>query len=224
MDTESRYQEHFRTRRSDLERYGWIDRRFTYRFNEHGFRSDSFDTSDGIMFLGCSLTLGIGLPWEDTWPWQVSKRANLACWNLAQGGTGNDTMFRMAFNWISRLNPRMVIMMTAAEERFEILEGKTGTTLMPSNQYPVYKDFYKNWVTTQSNGYLNKQCNSLAVARLCSEANIPLLTFDCSDMSRWSTSLYHYLDYARDLAHPGPQTTRTFADHVIDRLVNFGLI
>ena len=30
--------------------------------NEHWFRSDTFDTNDdGILFLGCSLTLGVGI-------------------------------------------------------------------------------------------------------------------------------------------------------------------
>jgi hypothetical protein len=31
-------------------------------FNEHWFRSDTFDTDeDGILFLGCSLTMGVGI-------------------------------------------------------------------------------------------------------------------------------------------------------------------
>lgn len=220
MDTEELYREHLRTRRSDLEQYGWIDRTFTYRFNEHGFRSDAFDQGEGIMFLGCSMTLGTGLPWEDTWPYQISQRLGLRCWNLAQGGTGNDTMFRLALNWLPKLKPRMVMLMATANERFEIIEGKTSTTLMPTSRYPAYLDFYKNWITTESNCLLNRHRNLLAIERLCSQANIPLLIFDWSDLCRWGNEFGSYIDYARDLAHPGPTTMKMFVSHVLDRLSN----
>lgn len=219
-DTERLYKENLKTRRSDLENYGWIDRSFSYKFNEHGFRSDSFTMKDGAMFLGCSLTMGIGIPWESTWPYLVSQRLGLACWNLGQGGGSSDTLFRLAYNWIPRLHPRMVIVMYPAEERFEILEGHTSNVLMPQAPYVTYHNFYKTWITTESNGWLNKTCNSLALQRLCERAKIPLYEFTHLDICRWGTPESGFLDYARDLMHPGTHTVKLFADHVLDAVVN----
>ena len=45
----------------------------TYNVNEDGFRSDSFEGENGIVFLGCSLTYGYGLEEWEVWPWIVGK-------------------------------------------------------------------------------------------------------------------------------------------------------
>lgn len=74
-----------------------------YKFNEFGFRSSSFDNirqKDGLLFVGCSITEGIGLPYEHIWFNQLVGKLNESstikfnpfCMSLA--GTGLDTMVR----------------------------------------------------------------------------------------------------------------------------------
>ena len=77
---------------------------------EHWFRSDRFDTSDdGILFLGCSLSLGVGIDDEQlVWPWIVGKHFNKKVWNLGIGAQGEDMCFKLAQKWIPKLKPSAV--------------------------------------------------------------------------------------------------------------------
>src|SRR4249919_209292 len=83
---------------------------FTYIFNNHGFRCDNFELSSdlNIVFLGCSVTEGIGLPVEDIWAYQLLSKIrqktnkNISYWNLALGGTGIDTQ-SFLLHWFSRM-------------------------------------------------------------------------------------------------------------------------
>ena len=54
MDTEKRYKKHLANSntRKILEKFGWIDYDITYSFNEHGYRSDSFEQNCQILFNG----------------------------------------------------------------------------------------------------------------------------------------------------------------------------
>jgi len=73
---------------------------FDYRFNSMGFRCDEFtDESElPILFNGCSITEGIGVPVTDTWAYQLIEKIRIATgkkipfWNIALGGGGFDTM------------------------------------------------------------------------------------------------------------------------------------
>ena len=75
----------------------WKDKTIEYKFNNWGFRTyDDFNTEDeGVVTLGCSFTEGIGLPLEYCWSNKIAKYLNLKHWNLAQGGLGIHTCFRL---------------------------------------------------------------------------------------------------------------------------------
>jgi len=47
-----------------------------YKFNNHIFRCDDLDTSkseNNFLFSGCSVTFGMGIPYNKTWPYQVNN-------------------------------------------------------------------------------------------------------------------------------------------------------
>ena len=69
----------------------------SYEFNSFGYRSDEFDetgSAPALMFIGCSNTLGIGIPWDALWTTLVTKHFTKAWgipvrqYNLAWSGTG----------------------------------------------------------------------------------------------------------------------------------------
>jgi len=94
--------------------YGIND--ITYKINENGFRSDSFDivSEKRIIFLGCSMTAGIGLPLEHTWPYillQYIKQDtgyDIPYWNLSQPGGGLDILVRHYYHYGIKLKPQLV--------------------------------------------------------------------------------------------------------------------
>ena len=120
-DTEALFNKHQKSKatRLQLKELGWTKDNILYKFNEHGFRSDSFSESPGAIFIGCSVTFGVGLPYENIWPTLVSKKLNLSCWNLGQPAGSLDTCYRLAKYWIPVLKPKYIFILAPSMYRRE---------------------------------------------------------------------------------------------------------
>ena len=111
QDTEELYLENLKSNQLALERNGWIDTEITYKFNSFAFRCEEFTNDPSILFLGCSHTVGVGLPVEHTWPTIVANKLNLKCYNLGQGGGSADTAYRLGSHWIPKILPNIVVLL-----------------------------------------------------------------------------------------------------------------
>ena len=216
MDTEELYLRNRREQPELLAQHGWWDYRpFDYRFNSHGFRSAEFDHRPSIMYLGCSLTMGIGVAQEQTWAYRVSERLGMGCWNLAQGGAAMDTCFRSAEHWVTRLRPERVIMLCPPERLEWVDEDGDAHTLLPSEQTGreskgAMGEFYRRWLTHPENNRLNYLKNLWAMERLCDRQNIVMHHWRWQDMFDLRCP-----SLARDLWHPGAETHQLFAEKVL---------
>ena len=157
-DSEELYQKNLRRNQSHLEQYNWIDRSITYKFNSHGFRADKFDSTDpGVMFIGCSHTLGVGLPVESTWAHIVSSELKLKNYNLGIGGSSNDTAFRLVHYWIDQLRPDLVIFLSADRTRLElhIDDAQLYDLSVWPIGFPIVDNFAKCWHNNDTNNNMN---------------------------------------------------------------------
>ena len=73
----------------------------TYHFNQHGFRCDNFNLESKFptVFIGCSITEGIGLPYDLTWAKKLHDKISPEdpFWNLSLMSTGSDTQSRLLY-------------------------------------------------------------------------------------------------------------------------------
>lgn len=201
--------------REKLEKYNWIDKQFTYKFNSHGFRCDEFSNDDSIMFLGCSMTMGIGLPLEDTWAYQVANSLNLKSVNLAIGGAGPDTAFRLANHYISQIKPKLVVFVDPPPGRFTLISDNkkfysfiTGTVDFID---PMFKTYYEHWLSMEENLTLDSLKHKLAIQAICQENNTKFV------FAKSYTEM-KFLDYARDLVHSGVKSNKDFAEIILNRI------
>jgi len=201
MDSKERFTEHLKTRKDDLQKYGWLDTKFTYKFNKDGFRSIEFMQNPDIMFLGCSYTLGIGLPVECTWPDIVTKALNIKSVNLGIGGGAIDTFFRISLHWINKLKPKTVVLYVPFKERLEIIRNN-GYIYLSSHYFEQYNVFLEDWFANRENSYFNYLKNVLAIKQVCQDNNTKLIVFDETP---------ERIDFARDLSHPGVETNKLIA-------------
>jgi hypothetical protein len=206
----SEYREYFRSK-------GWLEPgAITYRLNSDGFRSEEFDISaSSIVSLGCSYTVGIGLPETSTWPYLVSQATGLKNYNLAWPGISADTCFMLASHWLPVLRPRWVVMAAPPKHRFDLITEDPTTpheTYMPGNQANT-DNFVKTWFLNDRNADLNNSRNRLAVQGLCVELGIKCLTYNAHD---WFAKSREEVEYARDRMHAGPLGHRLFAEKIID--------
>jgi len=105
----------------------WSKNSFTYKYNSHGFRSREFDltnTQPKILTLGCSHTVGVGVPQYENWAEQFGRRyfINHTVWNAGLGGAGADTVARLAINMIPIIKPDIVAILWPSLYRFETYE------------------------------------------------------------------------------------------------------
>lgn len=200
---------------------GWTEPgAITYKINSHGFRCDEFNGNDPCMVvLGCSFTIGTGLPLDSIWPTLVEKATGLKVYNLSWGGNSADTCFRLAEYWLPKLNPKLVCMLTPPDARVELLldgeDRNKSEVFMPDSKSAWFSptDIYlKHWFINDENARINSIKNKLAIKGLCDNQQIPFLVYD--SMQEMSKSREE-IGYARDYMHAGPVGHRMLADKFI---------
>jgi hypothetical protein len=210
MDSEELYNTNLKTHYSDLQTHGWIDNPFTYTFNSHGFRCEEFSDKQSIMFLGCSITCGVGLPLESIWSTMVANQLKLHNANLSVSAGSLDTAFRMCHGWIDKINPKLIILMKPPSIRIELVTNNRVYNVNPSIK--EFDDLYKIWTIDDNNSYFNSEKNLLAIELLCLKRNIPFHVVDSFDLINSSSSR------ARDLMHPGVESHKIMSDIILSNI------
>lgn len=112
-----------------------------YKFNSHGFRCDEFDIPSEIpiVFLGCSITEGIGIRQNETWSYllleKIKQKTNkyIPYWNLSLGGTGIDTQARNLYFLTNILNKKTKFVFSLMPQPYR-------------REYKVESNEYRNWL------------------------------------------------------------------------------
>ena len=229
-DSEELFDEHMSrdSTRKKLKELGWTKDSITYKINKYGFRSDdltySDDTSDSIVFLGCSITVGIGVPWENTFSKIISDTLKLKCFNLGIGGGSMDSCFRYAYYWLEKLKPKIVVLLEPNKYRKEIKFYTSDNILCYQNLLPhlkfknenplsvpfectsqkelgikeEYEHFYRDWILEDQNAELLREKNLLAIKYLSDKINSKFVSLTIEEALANEEN-----DYGRDLKHSG---------------------
>jgi hypothetical protein len=217
-DSEQLYDHNMKTRHSEMEANGWVDtkKHIVYKFNEWGFRSDAFESTGGIMFLGCSHVVGIGLPEHDTFSHIVSVNLNLNLYRMGIGAGSNDAAFRVADYWIPKLKPTYVVMVQTYNWRLELVSNDHVYNINTGHDTEFTNSaYYRKFIDVPHNGNLLKKKNHYAVQQICDMHRSKFISIDAdSDMFRTA----HSLGFARDLAHVGKKGNQCIAE-VITNLI-----
>lgn len=213
-----------------LEKNGWTKDSISYTFNSDGFRSEEFtyEPNDSILFLGCSLTVGIGVDLETSWAYTVASRLGLRRYNLGVGAGGPDMCFRLAYHWIPRLQPKYVAMLTPDAARIEIVTDNESLTFIPSNT--KNDDFYTTWLSHPANAEMNRLRSVMGVQMICNSIGVPLVEIPVEkcytardSKESWIRDLIRpdrvKSQIGRDLMHPGGYWHDQVADRFLQELM-----
>lgn len=199
----------------ELNDLGFIDKTIEYKINSMGFRCEEFESYHSIIFLGCSCTFGLGLHLYDTWPYLVSKNLNLRSINLSISGGSNDSAFRVFNQYYQQLAPKIVVILSPNIFRKEVIISNYSKNYLVNNNYKN-NTLWNEWLSSDSNGILNRKKNILAIEYFCLKFGIKFLQYEVEDLIG-STK-----DLARDLLHPGKITNKLFAERVINDIERTG--
>jgi len=186
----------------------------TYRINSLGFRGPEINFDQPcLLAVGCSYTVGIGLPEQDVWPWLVGEKLNLPVVNLSWGGYSADTCFRLAEYFLPKLKVALCVMVAPPPDRIEIIESTDSFEIFsPQTNMSSGDAYLKHWMLESENSRLNTLKNKLGVKMLCSQLSVPCLTYDA--FKHFSKSREE-VGYARDYMHAGPVGHQMLADDII---------
>ena len=178
----------------------WTADSFDYKYNAQGFRSDwDFDLAIDkpiLLGLGCSHTVGVGIPQEQSWIHQLGNNHmhDHMVWNAGQGGGSADTVARLAVNIIPIARPKTVAILWPSLYRFETYEKYIPTMQGPWNMEGVNLQYEDQTI-------YNNQCKNKTIVKLLQEIyHFKLLELNVDDIN--------YLEIfplARDGHHNGAE-------------------
>lgn len=141
---------------------------FSYTRNSKGFRSAEFDNSDPvkILYAGCSLTEGVGLPIEHTWQAFLNERISseigkpIKMYNIGVGGLSIDAIIRYTYITVKNegFRPDAVMLLLPSPARNELVKtdrfgGASMYNFIPNfDAYddPEIKRLHANTIKTMS--------------------------------------------------------------------------
>lgn len=187
---------------------GWLDpSAITYRINRYGFRSDEWQQPESrFMALGCSATMGIGLPENSVWCTVLSSLLSLPVYNLGVAGAAMDTVFRIGEYWIPILKPKFVVVLIPPPYRIEVIDHNGGSHTYATADAQRH-EFMKWWVDNDLNTELNYRKNLLALEKICDRFSIPLRSYTDRPFGP-------ALGDARDFLHLGPENHKAMAEWI----------
>jgi len=240
-DSEELFDEHMSrdSTRKKLKELGLTKDSITYNINKYGFRSDDFDdTGDNIVFLGCSITVGIGVQWENIFSKIISDTLKLKCFNLGIGGGSMDSCFRYAYYWLERLKPKIVVLLEPGKYRKEIkvndgfyhnilphlnfkndnsILWSQGTSAKSLGIKEEYEVFYKDWILEDQNAELLRKKNLLAIKYLSDKINSKFVSLTIEEGRQENEKN----DYGRDLKHSGIKHHKHISEIILKKIGSY---
>lgn len=227
-DTEENYKQVIKTTKVP---YGPGD--FKYTYNNNGFRCDDFDNWKKfpyrILFAGCSMTEGIGLPLEDVWPKILHKKIcefyniEMPFWTVASGGTGIDQLVRYIYNAKDFLRPHIIISYLPSKERRELsFETRWGHWSLDTPEGRNTRIFLEpdliEYQTEKNIAMLDMILKDINCTFLFSSCQADFNIKDYIDSPRFVQRPHvpEQYDLARDGIHAGPATNKIMAERVFD--------
>jgi hypothetical protein len=96
-----------------------------YVYNSRGFRDQEWpntldELKNAIWCFGDSFTVGVGQPFEHTWPQVLSKRLGCKIINVSLDGASNDWIARKVLRVINEIDPKNIVILWSYTHRTEL--------------------------------------------------------------------------------------------------------
>jgi hypothetical protein len=204
-------------------------KKITYEYNSKGFRDHEWptDLNDVIWCIGDSFTVGLGQPFEETWPSLLQKNIGRRCLNLGEDGCSNDTM-SLRIKMINELyNPKLIIVMWSYFHRRRV---KNNNVHYEKNTFSVdedIKNFKKNFQIVD-----NLQKNTLHLLVPNAFINFEHFTKKIFNklMLKYNVLteeqikkilIYKQMDYSRDYHHFDIKTSECIVNLLMKKINDF---
>lgn len=196
------------------------DKEITYIMNDYGHRCKSLkdiNLDNYILFLGCSITLGMGVELEKSFAYLIAQEKKCDYYNLSLHGTGMDVVEHNLINWLFTVNkkPKYIILQYPDPSRF-LCKIPTFPSLDKTGIWRHDENHKKFIINADESGYF------LARAKIISSlvnniVDVPSIKLNLAGFSKLDSGpIIKHLDFARDLRHGGIKTNEKVALSVLE--------
>lgn len=213
-----------------LQDSNWVDQNkniidIDYKINKQGFRCNHFSDEEGILFLGCSYTFGVGLHEHQTWAYKVADYFKTNCWNLGIPGHGFDihSYFVNCYLKDELPNIKAVCMLQNPPDRISLLQDigdeivlQDYFTILQANEDKAHTIMYKDFLQSLEMTYeMHNLKNRKSIENYCKLHGIPFVYMQIkSALKDFSMKP----SVARDCQHHGETENTHIANKVIEKL------
>jgi hypothetical protein len=204
----------------------------TYSYNELGFRGDSIKKEGfKIMSLGCSMTEGVGVNYEHTWPTIFSSLIdNGVNMNFGTGGRSNDFISRCLISYFDLIKPDLVLIMYTEHHRREYYTENGGVEPFHVKRWGYFEksenadEIYNSHITLSNveQDFQNWYKNHLLIRYFLKSKNCnfiwsgPHTSKNFIDENKFDNNFFPNIDYGVDNLHPGPLTHKKYATELFE--------
>lgn len=221
-DSKNHFEDHLRTQPKDWE---YRTKQVLYNRNSLGHRCKELEDlqDEFILFIGCSLTEGVGVALEDTFTFKLAQALNIDYYNLGLAGSGADLLCENLSNWFKHIKkiPKLVVIQWPAPNRhyqkftdgltpvgawIAVRNSSVSEKVKQATKYDFVNDkVINNFVQASNAGYFEHYSNVLRTTTInfldC--MGIKYIEFTDEDFPK--------LDVGRDLIHPGSKSNNELA-------------
>lgn len=202
----------------------------SYKFNEYGYRCDSFskECDRSVLTLGCSMTFGNGIP-------EGNRFSNIFCnligatnWNVGWPGVSNDFIGRMTSILVPALKPTILLANMTFISRREYFDlSGNAFDYRPKRLFANDQQKYiHSNISSLSSDYqdtANLFVNLKLIEEICKNHNVKyLFSIQPCDLPQFKKIDHHFdlnkqchglvkTDFARDGGHPGIKSNEKHA-------------
>lgn len=198
----------------------------SYHYNSQGFRDLEWpvDLSDVVWCVGDSFTVGLGQPFEETWPQMLEKKILKRCLNIGENGCSNDTIALRALEIYKLYKPKLIIIMWSYFHRRRVDNQDVYCDITNFGSNEDIKNFAKNFLTVDSlpikKIHLTIPNAFIDLNKYSKKAfNYILSKFDFLDQTQINKiNIIKQLDYARDYHHFDVKTSEYITNLIMEKI------
>jgi lysophospholipase L1-like esterase len=203
----------------------------TYGYNELGFRGDSiYKKGFKVMSIGCSLTEGVGVNNNQTWPAQFcSHIPNSVNLNFGVSGRSNDYISRCLISYCDEIKPDLVLILYTFNHRREIyteseqiepyITGQSWGYLEETEDGRIIQKG-KDELQNNTDDFINWYKNHLLITNCLENKKIPFIwngvDTDYIDDNKFTIPYTPFIDIGADGLHPGKLHNTQYCNKLFD--------
>lgn len=194
-----------------------------YDLNSYGHRCvEIVENPNSIMFLGCSMTFGVGMYKEKTWPAIVANTLGKTEYNLGVPAGSLDSAYRLYKEWQPIAKSSVTILAVPPHYRCEkIVDNEFGTSYQNLGPWSVENNLRDNNIDlaarhlsedlNDSSMYISFNKNVDAIQKIADDTRSQLILVDYMKLQKIIRTTM-----GRDGIHPGEVWHSNIAENVLE--------